>query len=132
MSFVGPHLQHMEVPKVGVELELQLLAYTTGIARLNLSLVCNLHYSSGQGRVLNPLRRPESEPTISWMQIEFVTTEPQWELQDIPSLDVSQTEKSTFPTSKRDHTLLIYNVSTEIIGLRLKLFSSCYESWREW
>ena len=26
----GPHLQHMEVPRLGVELELQLLAYTTG------------------------------------------------------------------------------------------------------
>ena len=27
--FLGPHLQHMEVPRLGVELELQLLAYTT-------------------------------------------------------------------------------------------------------
>ena len=29
--FLGLHLQHMEVPRPGVELELQLLAYTTAI-----------------------------------------------------------------------------------------------------
>ena len=28
----GLHLQHMEVPRLGVKLELQLLAYTTAIA----------------------------------------------------------------------------------------------------
>jgi len=28
-SFLGPHLQHMEVPGLGVKLELQLPAYTT-------------------------------------------------------------------------------------------------------
>ena len=27
--FLGPHLWHMEVPKLGVKLELQLLAYAT-------------------------------------------------------------------------------------------------------
>ena len=27
--FLGPHAVHMEVPRLGVELELQLLAYTT-------------------------------------------------------------------------------------------------------
>ena len=30
--FLGPHMQHMEVPRLGVELELQLLAYTTATA----------------------------------------------------------------------------------------------------
>ena len=28
-SFLGPHLWHMEVPRLGAESELQLLAYTT-------------------------------------------------------------------------------------------------------
>ena len=27
--FLGPHLRHMEVPRLGVKWELQLLAYTT-------------------------------------------------------------------------------------------------------
>ena len=31
--FLGPHPRHMEVPKVGVKSELQLLAYTTSNAR---------------------------------------------------------------------------------------------------
>ena len=30
--FLGPHLQHMEVPGLGVKLELQLPAYTTATA----------------------------------------------------------------------------------------------------
>ena len=46
LSFLGPHLQHVEVPRVGVESELQLLAYTTVTAMQNLSCVRNLHHSS--------------------------------------------------------------------------------------
>ena len=29
VCFLGPHLRHMEISRLGVELELQLLAYTT-------------------------------------------------------------------------------------------------------
>ena len=54
--FLGLHLGHMEVPSLGVELELQLLAYTTATATWNLSHVCNLHHSSWQCWILNPLR----------------------------------------------------------------------------
>ena len=32
ISFLGLHLQHMEGPRLGVKLELQLLAYTTAKA----------------------------------------------------------------------------------------------------
>ena len=32
LFFLGPHLQHMEVPRLGLELELQLPAYTTATA----------------------------------------------------------------------------------------------------
>ena len=46
MSFVffifsGPHLWHMEVPRLGVESELQLLVYTTAPAAQDLSLICD-------------------------------------------------------------------------------------------
>ena len=37
ISFLGPHLWHMEVPGLGVKLELQLLAYTTATAMRDLS-----------------------------------------------------------------------------------------------
>ena len=55
--FLGPHLQHMEVPRIGVELELQPLAYTTATATRELSHVCDLHHSSEQCQILNPLSK---------------------------------------------------------------------------
>ena len=43
----------MEVPRLGVELELQLPAYAT--ATEDSSRLCNLHHSSQQCQILNPL-----------------------------------------------------------------------------
>ena len=37
--FLGLHLWHMEVPRLGVKLELQLLAYATATAMQDLSSV---------------------------------------------------------------------------------------------
>ena len=51
--FLGPHLWHMEVPRLGVKLEFYLPA--TATAMWNLSHVCDLHHSSWQCWVLNPL-----------------------------------------------------------------------------
>ena len=48
--FLGPHVRHMEVPRLGVQLELQLPAYTT--ATPDLSLICDLYHSSLQHRPL--------------------------------------------------------------------------------
>ena len=45
--FLGPHLQHMKVPRLGVESELQTPAYTTATVTRELSRVCDLHHSSG-------------------------------------------------------------------------------------
>ena len=53
--FSGLHLQYMEVPRLGVQSELQLLAFTTAAATLDLSCVCDLHHSSRQGQILKPL-----------------------------------------------------------------------------
>ena len=53
--FWGPHLQHMEVPRLGVKSELQLPAYTSATARWDPSRVCELHPSSRECRILNPL-----------------------------------------------------------------------------
>ena len=54
-SFLGAQPQHMEVPRLWVELELQLPAYTTAAAMSDPSHVCNLHHSSWQHQILNPL-----------------------------------------------------------------------------
>ena len=53
----GPHLWHMEVPRLGVELELQLPAYAIATAAGDLSHVCDLHHSSWQCRILTPLHK---------------------------------------------------------------------------
>ena len=57
LSFVllGPPPWHMEVPRLGVESELQLLAYTTAIATLDPRRVCDLYHSPQQCWTLNPL-----------------------------------------------------------------------------
>ena len=43
--FLRPYLQHMDVPRLRVESELQLLAYITATAKPDPSLVCDLHHS---------------------------------------------------------------------------------------
>ena len=51
-----PHPRHMEVPRLGVESEPQLLAYPTATAMQDLNHICDLHHSSRQLQILNPLR----------------------------------------------------------------------------
>jgi len=46
----------MEVPRLEVTSELQLPATARAIAMRDLSCVCDLHHSSWQRRILNPLR----------------------------------------------------------------------------
>ena len=53
--FLGPHPWHMEVSRLGVDLELQLPVYTTVTATSVPSLICDLHHSSRPCQVLNPL-----------------------------------------------------------------------------
>ena len=53
--FLGPHPRHMEVPKPGAESELQQPAHTTATATPHPSYVCDLHRSSQQCWILNPL-----------------------------------------------------------------------------
>ena len=55
--FLGPLLQHMEVPRLGVELELWRPAYARDTAMWDPSRVCDLHHSSRQCQILNPTER---------------------------------------------------------------------------
>ena len=47
----------MEVPRLGVELELHLLAYIITTAMQDLSCICDLHHSSQECQILNPLSK---------------------------------------------------------------------------
>ena len=54
----------MEVSRLGVELELWLPADTTATAMQDPSLVCDLHYSSWQCQILNPLSEGRDQTQI--------------------------------------------------------------------
>ena len=47
----------MVVPRLGVESGLQLLAYATATVTWDLNHICNLHHSSQQYQILNPLSK---------------------------------------------------------------------------
>ena len=62
--FSGPCPQHMEVPRLGVNSELQLPAYTTTTAMQDPSHICDLHQSSQQHRILKPLSEARDRTCI--------------------------------------------------------------------
>ena len=49
LLFLGVHPQHMEVPRLGLELDLQLLAYTTATAMRDTQAI-----EQGQGSNVHP------------------------------------------------------------------------------
>ena len=76
--FLRPHPWHMEVPKLGVELELQLPA--TSPATWDLSCIFDLHPARSNARSPTHWARPGMEPTSSWILVKFVSAVPQGEL----------------------------------------------------
>ena len=70
----------MEVPILGVKSELQLLAYATATAMQDPRCIYNLHCSSWQCQILNPLARPGIKPMSLWILVGFIATKQQWEL----------------------------------------------------
>ena len=61
--FLGPEMWHMEVPRLGGGSELQLQAYTTATAT-DTSHLCDLHHSSWQCWILNPLSKTRDQTRI--------------------------------------------------------------------
>ena len=53
LVFLGPYLWPLEVPKLGVKMELQLPAYTTATATWDPSFISDLHHSSRLRWILN-------------------------------------------------------------------------------
>ena len=74
--FLGPNPQHMDVPRLGVELELQLPAYATAIAMSDPSRLCHYTTAHGNDGSLTHCARPGIEPVSSWVLVGFVTTAP--------------------------------------------------------
>ena len=69
--FLGLHLWHMKVPRLGVESELQLLAYTAAMATQDPSCIFNLHHSLQQRWIPDQRVRPGIEPAFSWILVRF-------------------------------------------------------------
>ena len=68
--FLGLHPQHMEVPRPGVKLELQLPTYATaGTAMRDPSHICDLHHSSQQCQISDPLSEARN-----WTQVLMDTS----------------------------------------------------------
>ena len=64
LFFLGPNLQHMEVPRPGVELELQLPTTAIAPAMWDLSRVCDPHHSSQQRQIPNLLSEARDQTGI--------------------------------------------------------------------
>ena len=90
--FSGLHLWHMEVPRLGVELELQLPACATATADQNstqdLSCICDLHHSSQQHRILNTLSKAGDQTCILMDTCWVLIAEPQSELLTLLSKNI--------------------------------------------
>ena len=70
--FLGPHPRHSEVPRLGVELELKLPAYTTATTMPDPSHICDPHHSSQQCRILNPLSEARDRTESSVILVGFI------------------------------------------------------------
>ena len=62
--FLGPHLWHMKVPRLGIKSELPLPAYTTAVATPDPSCIWDLHCSLWQHQILNPLSKARDQTRI--------------------------------------------------------------------
>ena len=54
----------MEVPRLGIESELLLLAYITATKMWDLSHICDLHHSSWQCQILNSLTEARDQTHV--------------------------------------------------------------------
>ena len=75
--FLGLHPKHLEIPRLGVESDLQLLAIAT--ATQDPSRVCDLHHrDSYAGSPI--LSEPREQTATSWLLVGFISAAPQQEL----------------------------------------------------
>ena len=83
----------MEVPRLGVESELQLLPYTTATATRDLSHIYDLHHRWWQCQILDPRSEAGIQAETLRFLVRFITAELQGEL---PILRFSLHEQQAF------------------------------------
>ena len=67
--FLGPYLQAIEAPRLGVSSDRQLLFCATAPVMPDRSPICNLHYSSWQPQILHPLSEPRD---LRWVLMDSI------------------------------------------------------------
>ena len=75
--------RHMEVPRLGVELELELPAYITATAMWDPSHVCDVHHILWQRRILNSLSKARDGTCVLWILVGFIN---HWAMMGIPEV----------------------------------------------
>ena len=73
----------MEVPRLGVKLELQLLACATGTVTQDLSCICDLHHHSRHCQILNPQSEIRDQTLILMDAVWVCNSEPQQKLPEL-------------------------------------------------
>ena len=105
----------MEVPRLGVQLDLQPPAYTTVAATSDPSHVCKLHHSSRQCQILNPLSEARDRTfhlTLpSWIHFCCTTTGTPY------SLFLKLLHRSVSSTTKPAQTTLLWTTLDVYRGL---------------
>ena len=81
---------HMEVPRLGVKWELQLLSYATATATWDLSCIWDLHHSNAGFPTY--WVREGGDRTRILLDTSQISAEPEWELPEISVLEFLKEE----------------------------------------
>ena len=79
--FLGPQMWHMEVPRLGVELELSCQPMPQSQPRRIWAMSVTYTTAHGHPRSLTNWARPGIEPASSWILVGFITSELQRKFQ---------------------------------------------------
>ena len=97
---------HMEVPRPGVQSELLLPATATATAVPDPSRVFDLHHSSWQCQILNPLSEARDQTWTSWSLVGFVN---HWAMTGTPSDSFNSTYSGSLHTQSSCGTYAEYS-----------------------
>ena len=116
--FLGLHPHHVEVPRLGVKLELQLPAYTSATAKATWdpSRVCHLHHSSQQHWIFNPLSEARDQTRI---------------LMDTSGICFRWATMGTPTTHSLDEKQLLWVLSMKRTLSQLNIWEDCLHCWAE-
>ena len=78
--FLGPHPQHMEFPRLGLNQSYSCWLTPQPQQRRIPAMSVTYTIAHGNSGSLTHWERPEIEPAASWFLVRFISAAPQWEL----------------------------------------------------